>query len=52
MNNSTLFGRMQLEHLSLSSFIQFGDHLFVEHPEIDAQHKAIFDLGTNLYENR
>ncbi len=51
MNTSALFGRMQLQHLSLSNLIQFGDHLFVEHPAINAQHKAIFDLGTSVYEN-
>jgi len=51
MNNGSLFGRMQLQHLSLSNHIQFGDHLYVEHPAIDAQHKAVFDLGNNVYEN-
>ncbi len=51
MDTSALFGRMQLQHLSLSNLIQFGDHLFVEHPAIDAQHRAIFDLGATVYEN-
>jgi len=51
MNNGSLFGRMQLQHHSLSNLIQFGDHLYVEHPAIDAQHRAIFDLGTNVYQN-
>lgn len=51
MNSSAQFGRLQLQHLSLANLIQFGDHLFVEHPAIDAQHKAIFDLGTGVYEN-
>jgi hemerythrin-like metal-binding protein len=50
MNNSTLFGRMQLQHLSMNNLIQFGDHLSVEHPAIDAQHKTIFNLGTKVYE--
>ncbi len=27
-----------------------GDHLAVDHPGIDAQHKAIFELGTKVYE--
>lgn len=51
VNNSAQFGRMQLQHLSLSKLFQLGDHLFVEHPAIDAQHKAIFCVGTNVYEN-
>jgi hemerythrin-like metal-binding protein len=51
MNISAPFGRMQLQHLSLSNLVQFGDHLFVDHPAIDAQHKAIFDIGTGVYEN-
>jgi hemerythrin len=49
--NSALFGRIQLQHHSVNNLIQWGDHLSVEHPEIDAQHKALFDLGTELYEN-
>lgn len=48
---SALFGRVQLQHLSINNLIQWGDHLTVEHPGIDAQHKAIFDLGTKVYEN-
>ena len=51
MDASAGFGRMQLQHLTLGNLIQFGDRLFVEHPALDAQHKAIFDLGTNVYEN-
>lgn len=51
MNNSALLGRMQLQHLSLNQLIQFGDHLFVDHPVIDAQHKEIFNLGVNVFEN-
>ncbi len=51
MRNSALFGRMQLQHLSLNTLIQFGDHLVVDHPAIDAQHKAIFNLGVKVYEN-
>ncbi len=48
--NNALFGRIQLQHLSVNNLIQWGDHLTVEHPAIDAQHKAIFDLGTRVYE--
>ncbi|MFZ4537601.1 bacteriohemerythrin [Propionivibrio sp.] len=49
--NTALFGRIQLQHLSVNNLIQWGDHLSVEHPRIDAQHKAIFDLGTRVYES-
>lgn len=51
MNNSALFGRMQIQHLSLNQLIEFGDHLFVDHPAIDTQHKAIFKLGVGVYEH-
>ena len=49
--SNALFGRIQLQHLSVNNLIQWGDHLSVEHPTIDIQHKAIFDLGTRVYEN-
>jgi hemerythrin len=39
-----------MKHLSLGRLIQWGDHLSVGHREIDAQHKAILELGTRLYE--
>jgi hemerythrin-like metal-binding protein len=48
--SNALFGRMPFQHLSLDKMIQFGDHLFVDHPVIDAQHKAIFNLGIDVYE--
>ena len=48
--NAALFGRMPMQHHALNNLIQWGDHLSVEHPGIDAQHKAIFDLGTKVYE--
>jgi hemerythrin-like metal-binding protein len=50
MNNSGPIGRMALQHLDLDKLVQFGDHFLVDHPALDAQHKAIFDLGVNLYE--
>lgn len=46
-----LFGRIQLQQFSVNNLMQWGDHLSVEHSGIDAQHKAIFDLGTRVYEN-
>lgn len=49
--NNALFGRIQLQHLSVNHLIQWGDHLSVGHAGIDAQHKAIFDMGIEVYEN-
>ena len=49
--NNALFGQNQLQGHSIKSLIQWGDHLSVDHPEIDAQHKALFDLGMSVYEN-
>jgi hemerythrin len=48
--NAALFGRIPMQHHALNNLIQWGDHLSVEHPGIDAQHKAIFDLGTRVHE--
>lgn len=48
--NAGLFGRIPMQHHALNNLIQWGDHLSVEHPGIDAQHKAIFDLGMKVYE--
>jgi hemerythrin-like metal-binding protein len=47
---NALFGRIQMQHHSINTLIQWGEHLTVEHPEIDAQHKALYDLGTTVYE--
>lgn len=49
MNQGAPFGRMP--HLSLSKLMQFGDHLRVDHAALDAQHRAIFDLGVKVYED-
>jgi hemerythrin-like metal-binding protein len=51
VNNHAPCGRGQLRHLCLENLIQFGDHLLVEHPGLDAQHKAIFQLGVGAYED-
>lgn len=45
------FGRIQMQHLAINNLIQWGDHLSVEDAAIDAQHKAIFELGTSVYES-
>lgn len=51
MHNSSRFGRMLLQPLALNQLIQFGDHLLVDHPAIDGQHKAIIDLGVKVFED-
>ena len=48
---NTSFGRTQSQLLSVINLIQWGEHYSVDHPGIDAQHKKIFDLGLNVYEN-
>ncbi|MBK6336760.1 MAG: hemerythrin family protein [Betaproteobacteria bacterium] len=50
-NRNALFGRLQTQHLAVNNLIQWGDHLSVEDTAIDAQHKAIFDLGASVYES-
>ena len=49
--STTPYGRMQLANLPLAELIRFGDRLFIEDPEIEAQHQEIFKLGCNVYEN-
>lgn len=51
MNQVAPIGRMPLKHLSIDKLIQFGDHFLVDHPVIDAQHKAIFELGVRMHED-
>ena len=48
--NKSFFGRMPMQHHSLTNLIQWGTHLSVGDQAIDAQHKAIFDLGTQVHE--
>lgn len=50
MNNIALLDRLPLQHLSRNNLIQFSDHLLVDHPAIDGQHKSIFDLGIKVFE--
>ncbi len=51
MNRSAIFGRMPLQHLSINNLIQFGDDLSVGHAAVDAQHRAIFNLGAKVHED-
>ncbi len=51
MNNKMPpFGPIQLKHLPIDHLVRWGDHLSVRHPGIDAQHKAIFVMGTRIFE--
>ena len=50
MHQPAPFGRLAIQHLSLGRLLQFGEHLRVEHPVIDAQHSAIFQAGVDVYE--
>lgn len=51
MNHSTPFRRAAMLDLPLGNLIRFGDHLLVGHPAIDAQHKAMYQLGIGVYED-
>jgi hemerythrin len=44
-------GRTQLPDHSINHLMQWGDHLSVGHPGIDAQHKEIYDFGAEIYES-
>jgi hemerythrin-like metal-binding protein len=50
MNQFAPFGRMPIQHRPLERLIEFGAHFIVDHPTIDAQHKAIFELGVRVHE--
>lgn len=42
---------MPAQEHSITQLIKWGDHLSVGHPEIDAQHKEIYDFGAEIYES-
>ncbi len=51
MNNTKpLYDPIQLKHLPMNHLVNWGDHLSVLHPGIDAQHKAIFVMGMRIFE--
>lgn len=52
MNHASDFGRSSPGHLPPPDLIRFGSHLVVGHPDIDARHKAIFELGASVYRDR
>lgn len=45
------FNQGQSEHISVTDIIQWGERYFIGHPEIDAQHQKIFNLGMSVYES-
>jgi hemerythrin-like metal-binding protein len=44
-----LFGSDHPEESRPRDFMEWRDHLSVNHPVLDAQHKAIYDLGSQIY---
>jgi hemerythrin len=51
ITNQEISGRTQKQDQSINQLIQWGDHLSVGHPEIDAQHKEIYEFGAEIYES-
>ena len=49
--NQAIVGRTQMQDQSINHLIKWGDHLSVGHPEIDAQHKEIYEFGAEIYES-
>ena len=49
--NLDIASRTQMQDQSINHLIKWGDHLSVGHPEIDAQHKEIYDFGAEIYES-
>ena len=51
ITNQEISGRTPMQGQSINQLIQWGDHLSVGHPEIDAQHKEIYEFGAEIYES-
>ena len=49
--NQEIIGRTPMQDQSINHLIKWGDHLSVGHPEIDAQHKEIYEFGAEIYES-
>ena len=49
--NQETFGRNPKLDQSINLLIKWGDHLSVGHPEIDAQHKEIYEFGAEIYDS-
>jgi hemerythrin len=44
-------GLKPMQEQSVNPLLQWGDHLSVGHPEIDAQHREIYEFGAEIYES-
>jgi len=44
-------GRTKKQDQSINQLMQWGDHLSVGHPDIDAQHKEIYEFGAEIYQS-
>ena len=51
ITSQEISGQTQTQDKSINQLIQWGDHLSVGHPEIDAQHKEIYEFGAEIYES-
>ena len=49
-NNGVFFGRVPMLQHSLQNLVQWGEHLSVDHPGIDAQHEVIFNLVSEVHD--
>ncbi len=49
-NNGAFFGRVPMMQYSLKNLVQWGEHLSVDHPGIDAQHEVIFNLVGEVHD--
>jgi hemerythrin-like metal-binding protein len=46
----TVFGSLPMVRYSLAHLVEWGDHLSVEHPAIDAQHQVIFERVAEVHD--
>lgn len=44
-------GRTPMQNQPINQLLQWGDHLSVGHPGIDAQHKEIYEFGAEIYQS-
>jgi hemerythrin len=49
--NQETAGQTRTQDQPINQLIKWGDHLSVGHPEIDAQHKEIYEFGAEIYES-
>ena len=46
-----IIDQAQMQDQSINHLIQWGEHLSVGHPDIDAQHKEIYEFGAEIYDS-